>query len=76
MSNPTEDTPIASTSSTTIQSLDDLHTHLQATAPPAYLTHHIASTLLRKGFQGAEAGALSEIERLLEHRTLIDSGVS
>jgi hypothetical protein len=66
----TEDQPIASTSATTIQSLDTLHTHLPSAAPPQYLIHHIASTLLRKGFQGAEAGALAEIERLLEHRKL------
>jgi hypothetical protein len=65
--------PIASTSSTTIHSLDDLHTHVSPSVPPHYLTHHIAQTLLRKGFQGAEAGALTEIERLLEHRKLTSS---
>jgi hypothetical protein len=67
------DQPIASTSATTIKSLDTFHTHLPSTAPPHYLSHHIASTLLRKGFAGAEAGALAEIERLLEHRKLIIS---
>jgi len=72
----TEDQPIASTSATTIQSLDALHTYLPSAAPPKYLTHHIASTLLRKGFQGAEAGALAEIERLLEHRELESSAPS
>jgi hypothetical protein len=61
---------VPSTSATTIQSLDRLHTHLAPSTPSHYLTRHIASTLLRRGFQGAEAGALTEIERLLEHRKL------
>ncbi|WVR04329.1 hypothetical protein IAU60_001329 [Kwoniella sp. DSM 27419] len=35
-------------------------------AAPAILRQVIVSGLLRKGFEGAEAGALAEIERLLE----------
>ncbi|WWC59083.1 uncharacterized protein I303_101630 [Kwoniella dejecticola CBS 10117] len=35
--------------------------------PPVYLRQIIVDLLLRRGFEGAEAGALTEIERLLEH---------
>lgn len=59
---------VPSTSATVIKSVDSLHTHLSPSVPSHYLTRYIASALLRRGFQGAESGALTEIERLLEHR--------
>ncbi|WVQ83840.1 hypothetical protein IAT38_005984 [Cryptococcus sp. DSM 104549] len=40
--------------------------YLPPSAPPAFLQHLIVSSLLRRGYDGAEAGALGEIERLLE----------
>ena len=52
----------------TLSSLDSPHTDLSPSAPPAYLHHVIASTLKRKGFEAAEAGALVEMERLVERR--------
>lgn len=67
-SNAAASSSTAPVSATTIRSLDRLHTHLHPDAPAHYLTHHVATALLRRGFQGAEAGALTEIERLLEHR--------
>ncbi|WRT65130.1 uncharacterized protein IL334_002072 [Kwoniella shivajii] len=36
-------------------------------APQAYLRQVVVHMLLKRGFEGAEAGALAEIERLLEH---------
>ena len=42
---------------TTISSLNDPHVHLDPSTPPTYLHHVIASTLKRKGFEGAEVGA-------------------
>ncbi|ORY25339.1 hypothetical protein BCR39DRAFT_544363 [Naematelia encephala] len=54
-------------SSTTINSLPDPHTHLDPSVPPQYLARFIAQTLQRKGFEGGEAGAIVEMERLLEH---------
>jgi hypothetical protein len=68
MSSFDEAPPVPTIAATTIKSLDNLHTHLPPTVPAHYLTHHVVQTLLRKGFHGAEAGALTEIERLLEHR--------
>lgn len=38
------------------------------TLPSQYLSYLIVTTLQRAGFDGAEAGALAEMERLLEHR--------
>ena len=55
---------------TTIQSLDQLSTNLSPEVPPAFLQHLIGSTVKRRGFDTAEAGALAKIERLLELRTL------
>ncbi|RSH78460.1 uncharacterized protein EHS24_002185 [Apiotrichum porosum] len=43
------------------------HTHLQSGTAAAYMNRVIGQTLVRRGFDGAEAGALTEMERLLEH---------
>ncbi|WVQ76706.1 hypothetical protein IAR50_006380 [Cryptococcus sp. DSM 104548] len=50
-------------------------THLPPSSVPPYLRHLIVQILLRKGFDGAEAGALGEIERLLERHveTLLET---
>lgn len=44
---------------------------LPPSAPSEYLRQMAGITLAREGFEGAEAGALSEVERLLENRTLL-----
>lgn len=41
---------------------------LPPSAPTEYLRQMTAMTLSGEGFEGAEAGALSEVERLLEER--------
>nr|XP_031861812.1 uncharacterized protein CI109_002641 [Kwoniella shandongensis]KAA5528884.1 hypothetical protein CI109_002641 [Kwoniella shandongensis] len=58
----------ASSSATTITSLptSSSSTHIPPSTPSAYLRQVIVNTLLKRGFEGAEAGALAEIERLLE----------
>ncbi|KAK8846663.1 hypothetical protein IAR55_005750 [Kwoniella newhampshirensis] len=57
-----------STSNTTITSLPSASSaiHIPPSTPSAYLRQVIVQTLLNRGFGGAEAGALAEIERLLE----------
>ena len=60
----------------TVTSLSELHTHLDPSSPPEYLQHVIVSTLHRKGFHAAEAGALAEMERLLERRRRTPAGSS
>lgn len=52
----------------TSQSLDTPATRLAPEDASAYLQRLVAGTLNRKGFAGAEAGALAEMERLLENR--------
>ncbi|TYJ58162.1 hypothetical protein B9479_000986 [Cryptococcus floricola] len=54
---------------------DPSSTHLPPSSVPPYLRHLIVQILLRKGFDGAEAGALGEIERLLERHveTLLET---
>jgi len=51
-----------------ITSLDAPHTHLYPTTPSHYFQHLIITTLRQRGFDGGEAGALAEMERLLERR--------
>ncbi|OCF59193.1 hypothetical protein L486_03695 [Kwoniella mangroviensis CBS 10435] len=41
--------------------------YLPPDVPQAYVRQVIVNLLLKRGFEGAEAGALTEIERLLEH---------
>lgn len=50
------------------RSLDERHNHLPPAAASGYLHRVVGATLSRRGFDGAEAGALSEMERLLELR--------
>jgi len=52
----------------TTDSLNTPRTHLPPTIPPYYLQNVIVSILQRKGFDSSEAGAITEIERLLENR--------
>lgn len=52
----------------TSHSLDTPGTRLAPADASAYLQRVVAGTLNRKGFAGAEAGALAEMERLLENR--------
>ncbi|KAL1408624.1 hypothetical protein Q8F55_005437 [Vanrija albida] len=49
------------------RSLDTPHTHLPPASAAAYLHRVIGTTLQRRGFEGCEAGALGEMERLIEH---------
>ncbi|TXT10845.1 hypothetical protein VHUM_02350 [Vanrija humicola] len=51
------------------QSSDTPHTHLPPDAAPAYLHRLVGATLQRRGFEGCEAGALAEMERLIEHHS-------
>ncbi|KAK1926649.1 hypothetical protein DB88DRAFT_175659 [Papiliotrema laurentii] len=51
----------------TISSLDVPHTRIDHAAATAYLRRFVITTLHQKGAEGAEAGVISEIERLLEH---------
>jgi hypothetical protein len=53
---------------TTTASLDTQTITLHPSTPPQYLQRMIMTTLHRKGFESAEAGALAEMERLLENR--------
>lgn len=55
----------------TISSLDNLHTHLPPSTPAEYVRYLLITTLQRKGFDSAEAGAIAEMEKLLEHRKSI-----
>ncbi|WOO82956.1 uncharacterized protein LOC62_04G006436 [Vanrija pseudolonga] len=48
-------------------SSDTPHTHLPPPAAPAYLHRLVGQTLQRRGFEACEAGALGEMERLIEH---------
>jgi hypothetical protein len=57
----------------TLSSLDSLSTHLPPSTPAEYLRYVIITTLRRKGYNAAEAGALAEMERLVEHRKLSPS---
>nr|XP_019047565.1 hypothetical protein I302_04181 [Kwoniella bestiolae CBS 10118]OCF26495.1 hypothetical protein I302_04181 [Kwoniella bestiolae CBS 10118] len=41
--------------------------YLPPNIPQTYIRQTIVDLLLKRGFEGAEAGALTEIERLLEH---------
>ncbi|WWC67569.1 uncharacterized protein I206_101478 [Kwoniella pini CBS 10737] len=41
--------------------------YISPDVPSTYLRQVIVDLLLKRGFEGAEAGALAEIERLLEH---------
>lgn len=50
------------------RSRDELHSHLAPGDAPAYLLRMVGAALQKQGFDGAEAGALAEVERLLEHR--------
>ncbi|OCF42099.1 hypothetical protein I317_04070 [Kwoniella heveanensis CBS 569] len=61
-------TTTATASTSTIRSLpsDPNSTYVPPDVPPAYLRDAVVGILLRRGFQSAEAGALAEIERLLE----------
>ena len=59
---------------TTRSSLNPSYTHLDPAVPPAYLRRMIVSTLHRKGAEGAEAGVIAEMERLLERRKLDSRG--
>jgi hypothetical protein len=52
------------------------HVSLPPSAPSEYLKQVTAMTLVSEGFGGAEAGALSEVERLLEHRMSIPAIVA
>lgn len=54
----------------TSHSSDINRTHLHPTDAPAYLHRLVAGALNRRGFAGAEAGAMAEMERLLENREL------
>ncbi|CAK9779526.1 hypothetical protein CC85DRAFT_287380 [Cutaneotrichosporon oleaginosum] len=49
------------------RSKDIPHTHLPPDATRHYLTRLVGIALQKRGFDGAEAGALAEMERLLEH---------
>ncbi|WWC87267.1 uncharacterized protein L201_002155 [Kwoniella dendrophila CBS 6074] len=42
-------------------------TYIPPNVPQVYLRQMVVELLLKRGFEGAEAGALTEIERLLEH---------
>jgi hypothetical protein len=55
-------------SGSTIRSLSFPTVLIPPTLPSQYLSYLIVTTLQRAGFDGAEAGALAEMERLLEHR--------
>lgn len=52
----------------TVESSNERRTRLDPSNAPAYIRKAIVSSLNRYGFEGAEAGALAEVERLLEHR--------
>ena len=52
----------------TSHSFDTPGTRLAPADASAYLQRVVAGTLNRKGFAAAEAGALAEMERLLENR--------
>ncbi|RSH90157.1 hypothetical protein EHS25_001491 [Saitozyma podzolica] len=54
-------------SGSTIRSLSFPTVLIPPTLPSQYLSYLIVTTLQRAGFDGAEAGALAEMERLLEH---------
>ncbi|WVQ97688.1 hypothetical protein IAU59_004802 [Kwoniella sp. CBS 9459] len=58
----------ASASTSTIRSLpsEPNTTYIPPEVPVTYLREAVVGILLKRGFQGAEAGALAEIERLLE----------
>ena len=51
-----------------LKSRDELHTSLRPSSAPGYLHRIVGASLSRRGFDGAEAGALAEMERLLECR--------
>ena len=61
--------PISSMTTTT-RSVDVPHVHLDPRTPAAYLRRLIIRTCNRKGADGAEAGVIAEMERLLEQREL------
>lgn len=48
-------------------------TQVPPSSAPAYLNRLVGGALARRGFDGAEAGALTEMERLVEHRGWFDS---
>jgi hypothetical protein len=50
------------------RSRDEISTYVPPPTAPGYLHRIVGATLLRRGFEGAEAGALAEMERLLEQR--------
>ena len=53
----------------TIYSAQDARsTYLPPSTPPAHVRQMIVATLQRVGFESAEAGALGEMERLVELR--------
>lgn len=60
--------PYSTTTAKMAHSRNTPHTHLQSGTAAAYMNRVIGQTLVRRGFDGAEAGALTEMERLLEHR--------
>jgi len=53
---------------TTTRSADVPHVHFDSRTPSAYLRRMIMRTLHRRGAEGAEAGVIAEMERLLEQR--------
>lgn len=50
------------------RSKDIPRNHLAPDATRAYLTRLVGNALQKSGLDGAEAGALAEMERLLENR--------
>nr|ODN86036.1 hypothetical protein L203_04537 [Cryptococcus depauperatus CBS 7841] len=52
---------------THISLADDLSTYIPPATAPPFLRRLIVTTLLRRGFDSAEAGALAEMERLVLH---------